>query len=60
MLLGARCLVPLAPTQEQSLIPRQCGEDSPGVKKVTRESPEIAIAGDFVTRELPENCQMCS
>ena len=52
--------MPGAPTTEQGLIPRQCGEDSPGVKKVTRESPEIAIAGDFVTRELPENCQMCS
>ena len=50
--------MPVAPRPEQGLIPRQCGVDSPGVEKVARESPEIAIAGDFVTkdfaRELPE------
>ena len=51
--------MPGAPRQEQGLIPRQCGEDSPGGEKVARESPEIAIAGDFITIELPENCQNC-
>ena len=53
MLPGARGYVPGAPRQEQGLIPRQCGEDSLGGEKVARESPEIAIAGDFA-RELPD------